>query len=87
VVDELIDAMRLVPGGVAVDVGCGTGALTRRLARRVGPTGRVVGADINAYLLREASAIAQHQELGDVLPSKWAAPRHCRSRMAASTQR
>jgi ubiquinone/menaquinone biosynthesis C-methylase UbiE len=52
---------------VAVDVGCGTGALTRRLARRVGPTGRVVGADINAYLLREASAIAQHQELGDVI--------------------
>ncbi len=67
VVDELIDAMRLAPGGVAVDVGCGTGALTRRLARRVGPTGRVVGADINAYLLREASAIARHQELGDVI--------------------
>jgi SAM-dependent methyltransferase len=67
VVDELIDGMRLAPGAVAVDVGCGTGALTRRLARRVGPTGRVVGADINAYLLREASAIARHQELGDVI--------------------
>lgn len=67
VVDELIDAMRLAPGAVAVDVGCGTGALTRQLARRVGPTGRVVGADINAYLLREASAIARHQELGDVI--------------------
>ena len=67
VVDELIDATRLAPGDVAVDVGCGTGALTRRLARRVGPTGRVVGADINAYLLREASAIARHQELGDVI--------------------
>ena len=59
--------MRLAPGGVAVDVGCGTGALTRRLARRMGPTGRVVGADINAYLLREASAIARQQELGDVI--------------------
>ena len=67
VVDELIDAMRLAPGAVAVDVGCGTGALTRQLARRVGPTGRVVGVDINAYLLREASAIARHQELGDVI--------------------
>jgi ubiquinone/menaquinone biosynthesis C-methylase UbiE len=67
VVDELIDALRLAPGAVAVDVGCGTGALTRRLARRVGSTGRVVGADINAYLLREASAIARHQELGDVI--------------------
>ena len=29
--------------------------------------GRFVGADINAYLLREAAAIAQHQELGDVI--------------------
>jgi SAM-dependent methyltransferase len=67
VVDELIDAMRLAPGAVAVDVGCGTGALTRQLARRVGPTGRVVGADINAYLLREASAIARQQEPGDVI--------------------
>jgi SAM-dependent methyltransferase len=67
VVDELIDAMRVAPGDVAVDVGCGTGALTRQLARRVGPTGRVVGLDINAYLLREASAIARHQELGDVI--------------------
>ena len=67
VVDDLIDALRLAPGGVAVDVGCGTGALTRRLARRVGPTGRVVGADINTYLLREASTIARRQELGDVI--------------------
>jgi ubiquinone/menaquinone biosynthesis C-methylase UbiE len=44
VVDELIDAMGLVPGALAVDVGCGTGAFTRRLARRLGPTGRVVGS-------------------------------------------
>jgi SAM-dependent methyltransferase len=33
----------------------------------VGPTGRVVGADINPYLLREASAIAGHQLLRDVI--------------------
>ena len=67
VVDELIDVMGLTSGSVAVDVGCGTGALTRRLARRVGPMGRVVGADINPYLLREASAIAQHHELAEAI--------------------
>ena len=67
VVDELIDDLDLAPGGSAGDVGCGTGALTRRLAHRVGPTGRVVGADINAFLLREASAIAKQDELGDAV--------------------
>ena len=65
VVDGLIDALALPVGGAALDVGCGTGALTRRLARRVGPTGRVVGADINAYLLREATALARHEGLED----------------------
>jgi hypothetical protein len=43
VVDELIDAIRLAPGGVAVDVGCwmldAAEEPSRRLARRVGPTG------------------------------------------------
>ncbi len=67
VVEELIDAMDLAPGAAALDVGCGTGALTRRLARRVGPTGRVVGADINAYLLREASGNARQQQLDDII--------------------
>ena len=52
-VDELIDAMGLVPGAVAVDVGCGTGALTRRLARRLGPTGRVVGCPPRPHCARQ----------------------------------
>ena len=67
VVDELIDELGLAEGGSAVDVGCGTGALTRRLARRVGPAGRVVGADISAYLLREAAALARRQGLEEVI--------------------
>ena len=67
VVDELIDELGLAEGGSAVDVGCGTGAFTRRLARRVGPAGRVVGADISAYLLREAAALARRQGLEEVI--------------------
>ena len=38
-------------GGAALDVACGTGALTRALARRVGPSGRVVGLDFSAGML------------------------------------
>ncbi len=35
------------PGERAIDIGCGSGSTVMELARRVGPTGRVVGADIS----------------------------------------
>ena len=38
-------------GGAALDVACGTGALTRALGRRVGPSGRVVGMDFSSGML------------------------------------
>ncbi len=41
-------------GERAVDVGCGCGATTQELARRVGPTGRAVGIDISAAMIAEA---------------------------------
>jgi SAM-dependent methyltransferase len=37
-----------------LDVGCGTGAATLELARRVGPTGSVTGIDISAPMLAVA---------------------------------
>lgn len=62
-IDGLIDALSLCPGGSALEVGCGCGPLTRRLARRVGPGGRVVGVDVNGYMLREAAALARRENL------------------------
>lgn len=47
-------ATRLGPGDAAVDVACGSGALTRELARRVGPTGTVIGVDISERMLERA---------------------------------
>jgi len=60
------------PGERVLDVACGTGALTRRLAQRIGQSGHVTGLDVNADMLavargllhapnvdwREASALA-----------------------------
>ena len=40
------------PGHVILDLAGGTGDLTRRFAKRVGPTGEVVLADINASMLK-----------------------------------
>ena len=45
---------RLAPGGSAVDVACGSGALTRELARAVGPGGSVIGVDVAERMLAHA---------------------------------
>jgi ubiquinone/menaquinone biosynthesis C-methylase UbiE len=51
-------AQLLQPGMTVLDVGCGSGAITRGIAEAVGPSGRVVGIDINEELL--AVALASH---------------------------
>jgi SAM-dependent methyltransferase len=45
---------RPAPGERVVDVGCGCGATTVELARRLGPTGRAVGIDISPAMIAEA---------------------------------
>jgi len=45
---------RLEPGGSALDVACGSGKLTARLAMLAGPDGRVVGLDFSAQMLEVA---------------------------------
>lgn len=55
------------PGQQALDIAGGTGDLSMALARRVGPTGRVVHTDINEAMLREGRArLLDH---GLVLPT------------------
>jgi len=45
------DLARLSPGDSALDVACGTGDLAIELARRVGPSGTVVGSDFSDGML------------------------------------
>lgn len=47
-------ATRLRPGLRALDVACGSGTLTRELARAVGPTGSVLGVDLSDGMLERA---------------------------------
>ncbi|MEJ8548509.1 class I SAM-dependent methyltransferase [Brevibacillus borstelensis] len=44
----------LAEGMTVLDVGCGTGAITRGIAEAVGPNGRVVGIDSNPALIERA---------------------------------
>jgi len=43
------------PGSRVLDVGCGFGLETLRLARRVGPTGSVTGVDLSGQFVAEAA--------------------------------
>ncbi len=45
---RVLDAAGLGPGMNALDAGCGPGEVMRLMGRRVGPTGRVTGIDIDA---------------------------------------
>ena len=49
-------AALLSPGLAVLDVGCGTGAITRGIAEAVGPHGRAVGVDVNAGMIEKARA-------------------------------
>ncbi len=51
-----VRATGLGPGGRALDLACGTGSLTRELAKRVGPGGYVLGVDFSREMLRAAEA-------------------------------
>jgi len=48
------DRIRLGQGMSCLDVGCGPGEVMRLMAERVGPTGRVVGIDVDDRLAQQA---------------------------------
>lgn len=62
---EELKRIALDPGMDVLDVGCGTGAVTRILAERVFP-GRVVGLDLSGDRLSVAREIAKEQGVSNV---------------------
>jgi SAM-dependent methyltransferase len=53
VTDALMELAAARPGERALDIGCGAGPTTLRLAEAVGATGHVVGVDVSRPLLEE----------------------------------
>jgi len=66
VVDAFIAFAAPRAGERVVDIGCGCGAPTRKLARAVGASGRVVGMDISGPMLAEAERRAKADGLANI---------------------
>jgi SAM-dependent methyltransferase len=78
VADHAALATLLRPGMTVLDVGCGTGAITRGIAHAVSPEGEVCGIDINADLITRASAASAGTrnlrfEVADIHEERWEA--------------
>jgi SAM-dependent methyltransferase len=64
--DQALDALHLKAGMVVADVGAGTGYMTLRLAKRVGPSGKVYGEDVQPEMLRRLRQNAAKARLANI---------------------
>jgi SAM-dependent methyltransferase len=63
VVRTMLAEVELQPGERVLELGCGTGALVRDLARRTDGANPITALDHNEYLLKEAEALARAEGL------------------------
>jgi ubiquinone/menaquinone biosynthesis C-methylase UbiE len=63
--DVYLGLLDITAGDRVLDVGCGSGAVTREIARRVGSRGLAVGLDPSPALLVEARELAEKAGFGD----------------------
>ena len=66
--DGAIDAMNLKPGMTIADLGSGVGYMTLRMAKRVGPTGKIYGVDLQPGMLAELEKNAKANGVSNVIP-------------------
>ncbi len=64
--DEVIEKLALRPGQAVADLGAGSGYFTARLARAVGPSGKVYAIDIEPQMLEYISARAKREGLENI---------------------
>lgn len=65
---QLVEALALKVGDVAADIGAGSGYLSWRMAKKVGPTGRVYANDIQPEMLQILRTNMSARGLTNVIP-------------------
>ncbi len=61
-----LDAIGIKPGMVVADVGAGTGYMSLKMARRVGPSGKVYSEDVQPEMLRRLRQNAVDAKLNNI---------------------
>jgi len=64
--DGALDAMNIRPGMTIADLGSGVGYMTLRMAKRVGPTGKIYGVDLQPGMLAELQKNAKSNGITNV---------------------
>ena len=64
--DQIMDALQIGEGSVVADLGAGGGWFTVRLARRVGPNGRVYAEDIQRQMIEAIKRRIEREGLANV---------------------
>ena len=63
---DALERLALAPGQRVIDIGCGTGATTVELARRVVPAGEALGIDISPTLVAASKATASNASVDNI---------------------
>ena len=66
-VRNMLEEVPLHSGDRLLEVGCGSGVLSRWLAQRRGDSHQLVAVDINPYLLREAETLATKEGVSSII--------------------
>ena len=66
--DLLIQALDVKAGQLVADIGAGTGYFSLRLARKLGPKGRVLAVDIQQEMLDKLSNRLKKENISTVIP-------------------